>query len=177
MQIKHTMRMTVALCAVFALTVGVATATAGGDPQKKLCSKGGWQMVYGPGEGVKFIITFTSQRDCVSYVTNGGTLLMRFGSLIDCEEPRRHLHDCGPVLEVQRRVLPGPGPLNCREPTAIRRLYRGRRRRGRRVLRIRNDRRHHGCLVQRPLPLGTSAPRESHRRGGGIVPELSLIHI
>jgi hypothetical protein len=81
------MRMMVALCAVFALAVGVATATAGngGNSQKKQCYQGGWQTVYGT-DGT----TFTSQKDCVSYVTNGGTLTttpppVRFGSLKDCE--------------------------------------------------------------------------------------------
>src|SRR4051812_5415140 len=87
MEFKERMRMVLALCAVFALTVGVAIASAGGGggSQKKLCFQGGWQMVYGT-DGT----TFTSQRACVSYVGGGGTLtttppIVRFGSRIDCE--------------------------------------------------------------------------------------------
>jgi hypothetical protein len=87
MEIKQKGWTMVALCAVFALTVGVATATAGngGSPEKKLCSQGGWQTEYGT-DGT----TFTSQKDCTSFVANGGTLtttppVVRFGSLIDCE--------------------------------------------------------------------------------------------
>jgi hypothetical protein len=82
MKIKRTMRILVGLCAVFALTAGVATATAGGDPAKKPCSKGGWQMLYGV-DPPEFVPTFTGSKDCVSFASHG-TLKMRFGSVVDC---------------------------------------------------------------------------------------------
>src|SRR5215475_3976792 len=82
MDIKRRIPKIVLLCAVFALTLGVATATAGSNPQKKLCAKGGWQMVYGIDDPT-FVPTFTGQQDCVSFTTHG-TLMVRFGSLIDC---------------------------------------------------------------------------------------------
>jgi len=85
MEIKQRMRMVVALCATLALTVGVATATAGsgGNSEKKLCRQGGWQTVYGT-DGT----TFASQKECVSYVANGGTLTTTpppLGAQKDCE--------------------------------------------------------------------------------------------
>ena len=74
-----------AVCAALAATVGLATATAGngGNSQKKLCLKGGWQTVY-RSDGT----SFTTQRECVSYVADGGTLTTTRppqGSQIDCE--------------------------------------------------------------------------------------------
>ena len=86
MDIKQKIGTMVALCAAFALTVGVATAAAGngGTSQTKLCDHGGWQTVYGT-NGTTFTSQFTSQKDCVAFVAGGGTLLVRFGSLIDCE--------------------------------------------------------------------------------------------
>jgi hypothetical protein len=87
MKTKQRTRLVSVLFALFALTVGIATATAGNGsaPLKKLCFQGGWQTVYGTDGTI-----FTGQRDCVSYVTDGGTLTttpppVRFGSLIDCE--------------------------------------------------------------------------------------------
>jgi hypothetical protein len=76
------------LCAVFALTVGVATATAGGgnSANAKLCQKNGWQsLVTSTGE------TFASEEACVSYAAKGGTLVPnpepepKTKSQIDCE--------------------------------------------------------------------------------------------
>src|SRR5262245_16913197 len=73
-------RMVLLLCAVFALTVGVATATAGGgnSANAKLCQKNGWQTLY-PSTGG----TFTSEEACVSYLATGGTLESK--SQHDCE--------------------------------------------------------------------------------------------
>lgn len=61
------------LCAALALTVGVATATAGNggnSANAKLCQKDGWQTLY-TSSGA----TFANQDDCVSYGAEGGTLL------------------------------------------------------------------------------------------------------
>src|SRR5262245_1573267 len=59
------------LCAVFALTVGVATANAGGgnSADAKLCQKGGWQSLFTATGG-----SFASEEACVSYAAQGGTL-------------------------------------------------------------------------------------------------------
>ena len=59
------------LCAVFALTVGVATANAGGgnSANAKLCQKGGWQSLFTETGG-----SFASEEACVSYAAQGGTL-------------------------------------------------------------------------------------------------------
>ena len=65
------MRTLVTLCAALALTVGVATATAGGgnSGNAKLCQKGGWQY------WVRVDQTpFKNQGDCVSYAARGGIL-------------------------------------------------------------------------------------------------------
>ena len=59
------------LCAVFALTVGVATANAGdgNSANAKLCQKGGWQSLFTATGG-----SFASEEACVSYAAQGGTL-------------------------------------------------------------------------------------------------------
>src|SRR5262245_36746128 len=59
------------LCAVLALTVGVATANAGGgnSADAKLCQKGGWQHLFTATGG-----SFASEEACVSYAAQGGTL-------------------------------------------------------------------------------------------------------
>ena len=54
------------------------------EQQKTLCSKGGWQTLYGIG-GTEYVTMFTGQQDCISFAANGGTLKVRFGSLVDRE--------------------------------------------------------------------------------------------
>jgi hypothetical protein len=65
------MRFVLVLCAIFALTIGVATATAGGgnSANAKLCQKNGWQSLFDSNGG-----TFTNEEDCVAYAAHGGTL-------------------------------------------------------------------------------------------------------
>jgi hypothetical protein len=58
------------LCALFALTVGVATAAAGSgnSANAKMCQKGGWMGLVGA-DGT----TFSNDGACVSYGAHGGT--------------------------------------------------------------------------------------------------------
>jgi hypothetical protein len=64
-------RILLVLGAAFALTVGVATATAGGgnSANAKLCQKDGWKQLVRVDQ-----TAFTNQGDCVSYAAQGGTL-------------------------------------------------------------------------------------------------------
>lgn len=64
------MRILLLCCAALALTVGVATATAGNSATAKLCQKGGWMTVQGS-DGTKF----ASETACVSYGAHGGSLV------------------------------------------------------------------------------------------------------
>jgi hypothetical protein len=79
------LRMISVCCAVLALTVGVATATAGGgnSANAKKCQKGGWQnWVREDGSA------FANQDECVSYGATGGVLTVpvpKTQSQIDCE--------------------------------------------------------------------------------------------
>jgi hypothetical protein len=75
-------RLVVALCVVSALTIGVATAYAGGgnSANAKLCQKGGWQTLI-RSDGSSFV----SEEDCVSYGAQGGTLHQKSKSQLDCE--------------------------------------------------------------------------------------------
>ena len=66
-------RLILVSCAVLALTVGIATATAedgpGNSDAAKACQKGGWQeLVREDGTA------FKNAGDCVSYAAQGGTL-------------------------------------------------------------------------------------------------------
>jgi hypothetical protein len=63
-------RTALALCAVLALVVGVATATAAGNSDAAhACQQGGWQnLVRQDGTG------FLNTGDCVSYAAQGGVL-------------------------------------------------------------------------------------------------------
>src|SRR5262245_12397927 len=63
-------RIVLLLCAVFALTVGIATATAGNSPNAKLCQKGSWQKLF-----TSTGSSFGSEEECVSYAAKGGTLV------------------------------------------------------------------------------------------------------
>jgi hypothetical protein len=79
------MRIVLLLCAVFALMVGVATATAGGgnSANAKKCQNGGWQTLV-RSDGT----SFTSEGACVSYAARGGTLTTpttKTKSQLDCE--------------------------------------------------------------------------------------------
>ena len=78
------MRIVVVLCALFALTVGVATATAGGGNSEnaKKCQKNGWMSLY-RSDGS----SFASQDACVSYAAKGGMLTTKTKtkSQLDCE--------------------------------------------------------------------------------------------
>src|SRR5262249_56150903 len=61
-----------ALCALFALTVGVAAASAdggGNSANAHLCQNGGWQSLFTSTGG-----TFANQDQCVSYGAQGGTI-------------------------------------------------------------------------------------------------------
>jgi len=60
------------LCAVLALTVGVASATAdgGNSVNAQLCQKGGWQSTAFTESGG----TFGSEAECVAYAAHGGTI-------------------------------------------------------------------------------------------------------
>jgi hypothetical protein len=62
-------RVVLVLCALVALTVGVATATAD-DANAKLCQQGGWQSTAFTQSGA----TFASQAACVAYAAHGGTI-------------------------------------------------------------------------------------------------------
>jgi hypothetical protein len=77
------LRTALVLCAVLALTVGVATATAGeGNPpkhQKQLCKEGGWQHWVRAEDHSPF----QSKHDCYSYIHQGGTLSLTSKAL--CE--------------------------------------------------------------------------------------------
>jgi hypothetical protein len=70
-------------CAMFALTVGVATATAGtgsNSANAKLCQKGGWaKLIDSTGA------SFTGEEACVSYAAQGGVLTAKPKAQIDCE--------------------------------------------------------------------------------------------
>ena len=76
------LRAMLVLCAVLALTVGVATATAGeGNPpkhQKRLCKEGGWQDWVRAEDQT----AFQSKHDCYSYVAHGGTLSLTSEGLL-----------------------------------------------------------------------------------------------
>jgi hypothetical protein len=72
------------LCAVFALTVGVATANAekgGNSANAKLCQKGGWENLYRSEDAT----SFGSEAECVSYGAQGGTLTTKTKAQLDCE--------------------------------------------------------------------------------------------
>jgi hypothetical protein len=76
------MRPLLVLCAALALTVGVATATAGGgnSDNAKLCQKGGWQ------EWVRADMSpFVNTGGCVSYAAQGGTLTAKGAAQAACE--------------------------------------------------------------------------------------------
>jgi hypothetical protein len=80
-------RILLVCCAALALTVGVATATAGGgnSANAKLCQKGGWQtLVRSDGS------SFANQDECVSYAAKGGTLssarLVWTTEIFDCSQ-------------------------------------------------------------------------------------------
>jgi hypothetical protein len=108
------------LCAVFALTVGVAAATAGdggNSANAKKCQKGGWQTLI-RSDGT----TFANQDACVSYAAQGGTLTTKSRSQLDCEsfggtfgadnqtiQPGTVLWTCngnGVTLETNETLLP-----------------------------------------------------------------------
>jgi len=65
------MRIVFVLSAALMLTVGAATATAGGgnSANAKLCQNGGWKHWVRTNQ-----TTFTNQGDCVSYSAHDGTL-------------------------------------------------------------------------------------------------------
>ena len=58
------------ICALFVLTVGVATATADNSNSAKQCHKNGWQGLY-----TSTGVSFESNAACTSYAANGGVLL------------------------------------------------------------------------------------------------------
>jgi hypothetical protein len=67
------MRLVLALCAVFALTVGVAAATAdqgGNSANAQACQQGGWMNLQGS-DGTQF----ANQGQCVSFGAQGGTIV------------------------------------------------------------------------------------------------------
>jgi hypothetical protein len=74
------------LCAVFALTIGVATAHAGGgnSANAKLCQQGGWQIRYNANEN-----SFPSEQACVGYAAHGGSIrfLTLSTDLVACPAP------------------------------------------------------------------------------------------
>jgi hypothetical protein len=78
------LRMMVVLCAALALTVGVATATAGGGNSAiaKMCQKGGWKLLIRSSDGS----SFANEEACVSYGAEGGTLIAKTKSQLDCED-------------------------------------------------------------------------------------------
>jgi hypothetical protein len=65
-------RIVLALCTLFVLAVGVATATAGGGKSAiaMQCQKNGWMNLQGL-DGTQF----TSEDQCVSFGAHGGTLV------------------------------------------------------------------------------------------------------
>jgi hypothetical protein len=65
-------RIVLMLCAVVALTVGVAAAAAddGNSVSAQLCQKGGWQSTAFTQSGG----TFASEAQCVAYASHGGTI-------------------------------------------------------------------------------------------------------
>jgi hypothetical protein len=66
-----------------ALTVGLATATAGSggnSANAKRCQKGGWRTLYTLDGRA-----FASEEACVSYAAQGNTLSTKPKSQIDCE--------------------------------------------------------------------------------------------
>src|SRR5262245_48851597 len=75
-------RVVLLLCALFALTVGVATATAGGgnSANAKQCKKGNWQTLL-----TKAGDSFLSEQACVSYAAQGGELVTKPVAQIHCE--------------------------------------------------------------------------------------------
>lgn len=76
------MRPVFVLCAALALTVGVATATAGGgnSDHAKLCQKDGWQ------NWVRADLSpFENTGGCVSYAARGGTLTAKSAAQAACE--------------------------------------------------------------------------------------------
>ena len=86
-------RIVLFLCAALALTVGVATATAGGNsPNAKLCQKNGW-MNYQGSDGTQF----TSEEQCVAFAAQG------VGSIV----PPPPTVDLG-LSFVTPSTLPGP---------------------------------------------------------------------
>jgi len=58
------------VCAVFALSVGVATAAGSNSTNAKLCYKNGWQTLYRTDGS-----PFANQDACVSYAAHGGTFV------------------------------------------------------------------------------------------------------
>jgi hypothetical protein len=67
------MRIVLVLCATFALTVGVATATAdqgGNSADAHACQQGGWVNLQGS-DGTQF----ANQDQCVSFGAQGGTIV------------------------------------------------------------------------------------------------------
>jgi hypothetical protein len=77
------MRVVLVLCAVCALTFGVAAASAGkggNSANAKLCQKGGWMGLVGS-DGT----TFANEEACVAFGAHGGTLKPKTKSQIDCE--------------------------------------------------------------------------------------------
>src|SRR5262249_57028830 len=110
------LRTLLVVCAALALTVGVATASAGGGPgdaaNAKQCRKGGWQHLY-RSDGS----TFKKQDECVSYAKRGGTLLTSpppppyTKSKLDCES-FGGTFSVGPAALVVWRCDNAPGSFN-----------------------------------------------------------------
>ena len=77
------MRVSLVLCGVFVLTVGVVAASAGNggnSANAKLCQKGGWtSLLRSDGS------SFADQGECVSYGAQGNTPLPKSKSQLDCE--------------------------------------------------------------------------------------------
>jgi len=67
---------------IAALTVGVATATAGNGSSGKAeaCQNGGWQNLVGANAAA-----FKNQGECVAYAAQGGTLSPKSASQVLCE--------------------------------------------------------------------------------------------
>lgn len=77
------MRAVLVLCAVVALTVGIASANAGrggNSANAKACQKGGWHTLL-RSDGS----SFRNQGACVSYAAHGGVLALKTKSQLDCE--------------------------------------------------------------------------------------------
>src|SRR5262249_3742428 len=64
-------RLGLMVCAVFALTVGGAGASAedGNSVNAKLCRKGGWQSAF-----TQSGVAFASEAQCSAYAAGGGTV-------------------------------------------------------------------------------------------------------